>query len=448
MRWCVENASRSLQYTPFRILLGKGKNSGYTVGVMRKPLLILFAALGALGILAVGAFAWRNLRGVGPAVRQPSQDITQLLPEARPATSDQPAAPSGNTTNLPLKLPEGFSISVFVKGLGAPRVLLRDTGGTLLASIPSDGRVVALPDKNADGVADEVINVLQGLNRPHGLATRCATRCQLYVAETGQVAVYDYDPATFETQNKKTIASLPSGGGHFTRTLLLLPDNRLLISVGSSCNVCNERDDRRAKILVVDADGNNLRTFASGLRNAVFMALHPLTKKIWVTEMGRDLLGDDIPPDEINIVEDGKNYGWPICYGKNVHDTAFDKNTYVRAPCTEPFEMPSHIDLPAHSAPLGLAFVPQEGWPTEYHGNLLLAFHGSWNRSTPTGYKLVRFRLDAQGNALGMEDFISGWLQADGTALGRPVDILAEPDGTLYVSDDKAGVIYRVTAPK
>lgn len=414
---------------------------------MRKPLLLLFAALGTIGILAVGAFAWRNLRGVGPAVRQPSQDITQLLPETQPTAGDR-TTPSGNTTNLPLKLPDGFSISIFAKGLGAPRVLLRDTGGTLLASVPGEGRIIALPDRNNDGVSDETVIVLKDLNRPHGLATRCNPRCQLYVAETDHAAVYDYDPATFTAQNKKTSVRLPSGGNHFTRTLLLLPDNKLLVSVGSSCNVCNEQDERRAKILVVDADGGALRTFASGLRNAVFMALHPVTKKIWVTEMGRDLLGDNIPPDEINIVEDGKNYGWPICYGKNVHDAAFDKNTYVRAPCTEPFEMPSHIDLPAHSAPLGLAFVPNEGWPAEYRGNLLLAFHGSWNRTVPTGYKIVRFRLDAQGNALGMEDFISGWLQNDGTALGRPVDLLAESNGTLYISDDKAGVIYRVTAPK
>ena len=391
-------------------------------------------------------------------MRKPSRDIAQLL-QTRLTGSERPSLSLGNTTNFPLTLPDGFSISIFAKGLGAPRVLLRDTGGTLLTSIPGDGRVVALPDKHNDGVADETITVLDGLNRPHGLATRCAQKCQLYVAETDQVAVYDYDPVTLKAQNKKTIVRLPAGGNHVTRTLLLLPDTTLLVSVGSSCNVCNEKDDRRAKILTADLDGSNVRVFASGLRNAVFVTLHPQTKKVWVTEMGRDLLGDDIPPDEINIVEEGKNYGWPICYGKNVHDTAFDKNTYVRSPCTEPFELPSHIDLPAHSAPLGLAFVPSAGWPAssaerssadwpaEYRGNLLVAFHGSWNRSEPTGYKLVRFRLDAEGNPVSTEDFISGWLQKDGTALGRPVDILAESNGTLFISDDKAGVVYRVTAP-
>ena len=394
---------------------------------MRKRLLIAVLVLGAAGALWAGAFSWKNLRGVGPALRSPSQDITQFLPEA-PPTSRAPSATASpaaarNTTNFPLKLPPGFSISIFAKDLGAPRVLLRDPEGTLLTSIPSQGRVVALPDRNADGVADETVTVLKGLNRPHGLATRCTARCQLYVAETDQVAVYDYDPAALKAQNKKTIARLPGGGGHFTRTLLFLPppnENQLLISVGSSCNVCLEQDERRARILVVDADGSNLRTFAKGVRNAVFMTLHPVTKKVWVTEMGRDLLGDDIPPDEINIVEDGKDYGWPLCYGKNVHDTAFDARLGPRNPCGEPEKVPSFLDIPAHSAPLGLSFLPVDGWPAEYRGNLLVAYHGSWNRSVPTGYKIVRYRLDAQGRPLGEEDLISGWLRSDVTALGRP----------------------------
>ncbi len=419
---------------------------------MRKPLLVLFVSLGVAGALWLGVFSWKNLRGIGPALRSPSQDITQLLPEARP-TSRAPSptaspAVASNTTNFPLNLPPGFAISLFAKDLGTPRVLLRDPNGTLLVSIPAQGRVVALPDRNTDGVADETITVLTGLNRPHGLATRCAPRCQLYVAETDQLAVYDYDAATLKAQNKKTLARLPGGGGHFTRTLLFLPppnEGKLLLSVGSSCNVCAERDERRAKILIVNADGSNLRTFASGLRNAVFMTIHPVTKKVWVTEMGRDLLGDDIPPDEINIVEDGKDYGWPTCYGKNVHDTAFDARLGPRNPCREPEKVPSFVDLPAHSAPLGLAFVPNDGWPAEYRGNLLVAYHGSWNRSVPTGYKIVRYRF-ALDRPLEPEDFIAGWLGSDGTALGRPVDLLSEPGGTLYISDDKAGVIYRVTA--
>ena len=226
-----------------------------------------------------------------------------------------------------------------------------------------------------------------------------------------------------------------------------------MISVGSSCNVCFESDSRRAKILKYDTATGKTTDFAKGIRNAVFLAIHPVTGKIWATEMGRDLLGDDIPPDEINIISSPStssgqnsvpNFGWPICYGKNIHDAVFDKNIYIRNPCMEPFEIGSHIDLQAHSAPLGLAFFPEEGWPEEYWRNLLVAYHGSWNRTVPTGYKIVRFKLDAQGKVLsGPEDFMTGWLTTEG-ALGRPVDILIEPGGKIYISDDKAGVVYLV----
>ena len=194
---------------------------------------------------------------------------------------------------------------------------------------------------------------------------------------------------------------------------------------------------------MVSADGGVLRTFASGLRNPVFMTIHPETKKVWATEMGRDMLGDDLPPDEINIIAKGRNYGWPFCYGKNVHDDDFDPA--MKKSCREPETYPSHIDIPAHSAPLGLSFFPEDGWPAGFRNNLLVAYHGSWNRSVPTGYKIVRYRLDGSGNLLGVDDFVSGWLTKDGTALGRPVDIMVRPGGTIFVSDDKAGVIYRIT---
>ncbi len=158
--------------------------------------------------------------------------------------------------------------------------------------------------------------------------------------------------------------------------------------------------------------------------------------------MGRDRLGDDLPPDEINILQGGRNYGWPYCYGKQVVDTQFENNEMSLSRCQS--SVPAHIDLPAHSAPLGLAFIPEEGWPEEYRLDLLVAYHGSWNRTEPTGYKISRIKLDQQGNFQGEEDFISGWLTPDGGALGRPVDLLALPGGILYISDDKAGVVYRV----
>jgi glucose/arabinose dehydrogenase len=403
---------------------------------MKKALFIILIVLGIAAAVWLSIFYWKNLRGIGPALKAPEQDIAQLIEQADAASGE---------AEMPLRLSAGFSISVFAKGLEKPRVMTLDPAGNLLVSIPSQGRVVALPDKDGDGKADRIVAVFDGLKRPHGLAFRCAPECKLYIAEEDQVAVYDYDQKHLKALRKKKLVDLPSGGFHVTRTLLFLPkpgDDKLLISVGSSCNVCKEDDWRRAKILVLDLKTGDLETFASGLRNAVFMTIHPKTKKVWVTEMGRDLLGDDLPPDEINIVEQGRNYGWPFCYGKNVHDSDFD--TSNTDPCREPEKTSSYIDIPAHSAPLGLAFFPDKGWPEEFRNGLLVAYHGSWNRSVPTGYKIVKYKLDASGKYLGVEDFITGWLTKDGRSLGRPVDIMIRPDGVIFVSDDKAGVIYRI----
>lgn len=328
-------------------------------------------------------------------------------------------------------------MDIFAKNLTNARVIAMDPQGTLIVSLTSQGKVVAL--------TKPVTNILNGLDKPHGLAFKCdASACQLYVAESGAVSVYDYDAATHKATNRNKLFDLPDGGFHFTRTLQFMADGRLLVTVGSDCNICHETDPLRASAQVWD--GKDLKPFAIGLRNSVFMTPGP-DGKIWATEMGRDSLGDDIPPDEINILEEGKNYGWPNCYGQNIHDTNFDKNTYIRNPCMAPFEAPSHIDLQAHSAPLGLAFVPaNSAWPKEYWGNLLVAYHGSWNRSVPTGYEIHRFELDANGNVTKDEPFISGWLDKKGV-LGRPVDLKFGPDGMLYVSDDRQGLVYRVTPP-
>jgi glucose/arabinose dehydrogenase len=409
---------------------------------------LIWAGVGICLIVVItwGAlFYWRNLRGAGPALTPPPQDIAQLM--AKAGKKETLASPAGNTTGYPLKLPPGLSISVFAKDLGHPRVLAMDASGTLLASIPFQGRIVALPDTDGNGKSDEVITVVDNLNRPHGFAFHPQDPRKLCVAEVDQLSVYDYDPQSRKAANKRKIADLPDHGGHWTRTLLFFPDgNRLLISVGSSCNVCLEKDWRNATILVADQDGKNLKIYAKGLRNAVFMARHPATGQVWATEMGRDYLGDNLPPDEIDIIQEGKDYGWPWCYGKQVHEDNFDSAGTKKAFCRE--TVPSYIDIPAHSAPLGLAFVPATpAWPREYHHNMLVAYHGSWNRTIPTGYKVVRFKLDEQGNYLGVEDFITGWLTPDG-ALGRPVDILIRPDGVMYISDDKAGVVYRVTLVK
>ena len=315
---------------------------------MKKAVFTL-TLLCTLAALIWGAvFFWKHLRGIRPALTSPSRDIAALVEKAQA---------DATSVDLPLQLPPGFSISLFAKGLENPRVMVLDSNSTMLVSIPSKGWVVALPDQDRDGIADRAVTVIDGLKRPHGLAFRCAPECRLYIAEEDEVNVCSYDPKNLKAVKLKKIAGLPEGAGHVTRTLLFLPaphDDRLLISVGSSCNVCNEDDWRRSKILAVPADGGKLTVFASGLRNSVFMTVHPRTGKAWATEMGRDLLGDDLPPDEINIIEQGRDYGWPFCFGRNVHDANFDPSRKRR--CGEPETFPSHIDVPAHSAPLGLAF--------------------------------------------------------------------------------------------
>ncbi|MBI2609633.1 PQQ-dependent sugar dehydrogenase [Candidatus Giovannonibacteria bacterium] len=396
---------------------------------MKKILVPLAGIIALLALVYAGAFYWKNLRGVGPVIFSPSDDITEKITE--------------NSADIPLKLPEGFSISVFAKNLPGARVIEFDSLGNMWVSQTSEGQVSLLEVK--DSKVDKQYAVFRNLKRPHGLAFDPEIKTKLYIAEENKIS----SALTYSGAGMEKIIDLPAGGNHFSRTIGFGPDGNLYISIGSTCNVCNESDNRRAKIFSLNTDGSDFKEFAKGLRNSVFFTWHPNSKKMWATDMGRDLLGDDIPPDEINIVENGKNYGWPTCYGKNIHDTNFDKNTYIRNPCMEPFETPSYIDIPAHSAPLGLAFVPQNSnWPDEYKGDLLVAYHGSWNRSTPTGYKIVTMKLSANGDYEGTEDFISGWLTADNRALGRPVDLKFGPDGALYASDDKAGVIYRISYNK
>jgi glucose/arabinose dehydrogenase len=373
-----------------------------------------------------------------------SKAATAPAPEPAPAPSPGTPSAGHNTTGIGLTLQAGLSIDVFASGLVDPRVIAWDPAGNMLVSIPSQGRVVALPDPQNTGVAQGVVEVMTGLNLPHGLAFRSTGAVtQLYIAETDQVAVYDYDRQSMKASNKTKILDLPGGGKHFTRTLQFLPDqDRLLVAVGSDCNVCYESDPRRAAITVCNPDGSNSGVYASGLRNSVFMTVRPGTTEVWATEMGRDLLGDDVPPDEINIITEGGDYGWPTCYGANVHDSQFDPNPSYANPCAG--KTPAHITMQAHSAPLGLDFFPASGWPAGYSGNLVVAFHGSWNRSVPTGDKVVLFRLDAQGNYQSVEDFITGWMQPDGSYLGRPTGA-AFHGNALYVADDVLGYVYRVT---
>jgi len=383
-----------------------------------------------------------------------------------------------------LKISNGFRISIFAKDLFKPRVIAFDSRGNVLISEPQNGRVILLEDRDKDGFAEEKKVLIDNLNLPHGLTFYEDTKSgdtYLYIAETDQVQryLYDTDKSEIKNFNGQNIANLPNEGRHFSRTIDFGPNfritpilkgfreketiskDKLYISVGSSCDTCVESTTwKRAAILESDPIGSFTAEFAGGLRNAVFFTFHPETGQMWATEMGRDNLGDDLPPDEINIIKvadpgdefGARRYGWPFCYGKQIKDTTFNPEEVKRSDIPQDCSQtePSLIDIPAHSSPLGLSFISNQIWPQDWQNNLLVAFHGSWNRTVPRGYKVVRYILDSNGNVLRdskgepqVEDFITGWLDGK-NIFGRPVDLKFGPDSALYISDDALGVIYRV----
>lgn len=390
---------------------------------------ITYIALAVL-ILVGGASLVKNKVGdVGPALDFTSNNSADELDKAAERQSTQ----TGESIKLPLKVEDGWQVGLFAKGTPGARDLEFSPGGTLIVSLTQSGRVVALPDQDRNGQVDEVKTLIQNLKEPHGLAFYNG---QLYVAENNRVVRYHFDEKTLAVKVDKTIIPNLPTGGHDAHTIVFDSSGQLFLKVGSSCNVCIEKDERRATILTSDHDGQGLKVYAEGLRNAPFMVFQPESKELWVTEMGRDWLGDNLPPDEVNIVKEGINYGWPNCYGNQVHDTDFDKNGFD---CRQ--TEPAAHEFPAHSAPLGLAFMPKEFAATN-RGNLLVAYHGSWNRSSPTGYKVVKLNVN-NGKITGPEDFLTGFLEGS-TATGRPVDLIFAKEGSLYISDDKAGAIYIV----
>jgi glucose/arabinose dehydrogenase len=344
--------------------------------------------------------------------------------------SPQPAAgQSGGSDQL--RVPEGFTIAQFAQNLRGVRYLALGPDQAIYASQPASGLIVKLTDRNNDGIADTTITVAQGLHGPFGIAFRGDT---MYVAEERQVIRFDPGRA----QPVRVIANIPAGG-HSTRTILFGPDGKLYLSVGSSCNLCDERDSLRAAVSVFNRDGSGGRIFAKGLRNTVGMAFHPTTGELWGNNNDRDNLGDDIPPEHVNIIKDGRYYGWPQCYlpGK-------PNPEYGSADCSK--VEPPVVSVQAHSAPLGLAFYTGTRFPADFRGDAFMTLHGSWNRSVPTGAKVVRLQVDAEGRRVsGVDDFITGWQRPDGSRWGRPVGLLVLPDGSLLVSDDTGGKIWRVS---
>ncbi len=369
-------------------------------------------------VLMVVALAWWYAPALWPAFG-PAAPLDSAAPS--PSATGSPAAMG------PLTVPPGWTSELLVDGVSGARDLELDQFGNVWVSQTSEGKVSTIYLKDAvAGERPQVATVLSGLRKPHGLAIDPNNPSMLYIAtETAVSRLPTYSDGALEK-----IADLPAGGRHFTRSLVFGTDGRLYVSIGSTCDVCYEKNQEHGSIISMKTDGSDRRIEATGLRNAVYLTIAPETGDMYATEMGRDHLGNSLPPDEVNLIFRDGNYGWPICYGDRVHDTQFDKNVYIRDPCAD--TTPSLIDLPAHVAPLGLAFMSD--------GSLLVAEHGSWNSSVPVGYKVVQYR---PGRVWEPTDFLTGFLN-NGAAIGRPVDVLPMPDGSVLISDDKKGAVWRV----
>jgi glucose/arabinose dehydrogenase len=352
-----------------------------------------------------------------------------------------PADTVGRTTTLggQLSVPAGLKVTYFARDLDGVRFMAVAPDGVLYASQPGRGRVVRLPDDNHDGVADSTVVAVTGLNQPHGLAFH---KGGLYVAATDGVARVALGANGKATGTPVYVNRYSGGGGHWSRTIVFGADSAMYVSVGSSCNLCVEQSSDRAAVLRFNEDGSGKRVFASGLRNAVGLAVEPQTGALWASQNERDELPpnhEDLPPEEINILTDGADYGWPYCYGDRVPNPEY--NDAARCSRT----VPPAAKLQAHSAPLGMVFLARaSALPDSYRGDLLIAYHGSWNRSTPTGAKVVLVHV-SEGKPGAVEDFVTGWQRADGSRWGRPVDVAVASDGSVMISDDDSGAIYRLS---
>ncbi|HZQ92580.1 MAG TPA: PQQ-dependent sugar dehydrogenase [Terriglobales bacterium] len=344
-----------------------------------------------------------------------------------------------------LHLPPGFHISIFAETGAHPRLMAFSPGGVLLATSQSDGLVLAFPDPLHTGKAQRVVKVLEDLDVPHGIAFHNG---KLYIAETNRVVRYDWDEASLKATNPQPILETPRSGMHSTRTIVFA-NGKLYVSIGSSENVTPEKDPRRASVMEFNEDGAGGHVFARGLRNAVGLAYNEKTGTVWAGDNGRDWLGDNLPPEEINdLGKTGGDFGWPYCYGDRVIDPANAAEGARRCPST----IPPKVKYQAHSAPLGIAFYYGSQFPAEYRNSLFVAFHGSWNRSVPTGYKVVRIPLPDGSTPGTPQDFITGWLKPGETKkgewMGRPVGIAFDSQGSMYVTDDASGPIYKITYGK
>lgn len=329
---------------------------------------------------------------------------------------------------------EGYRVSVYAEGLGKARLMQMTPSGDILLTSPNQNVLRILADKDGDGRSDGTEVLLDGLRRVHGIVLDGGT---LYLAEERRVLSVGYDQAAGKIAGEPNVVldGVPGDGGHWTRTIKKGPDGKLYVSIGSSCNVCEEREPWRAS-LIRFTPGETPEVFATGLRNTVGFDWQPGTSALYGVDNGRDWLGDDFPPCELNRIEQGKFYGWPFFNGENRPDP--DVGDRASAQGRDPVA-PVH-EFGAHVAPLSIRFLSRQA-DAQMNGRALVAQHGSWNRSKLAGYQVVM--LTFKGERVIEVPFLWGF-QEGGNVMGRPVDVVEADDGAIYVSDDKAGVIWKV----
>ena len=345
------------------------------------------------------------------------------------------------SAKLPLdliRMPPGFSISIYAEVEDA-RSMALSPGGTLFVGNKSEDKVYAVRDSDGDYVADKKWVLATGLNMPNGVAFSDGA---LYIAENSKISKWDNIESRLGNPGKPTMIydKYPTEAHHGWKYIAFGPDGKLYVPIGAPCNICESTEPIYASITRMNPDGSGLEIFANGVRNTVGFTWHPQTKEIWFTDNNRDSMGDDLPPCELNTApKAGMHFGFPYCHGGTIPDPEFGKKRV----CSD-FTAPAK-NLGAHVAPLGLKFYMGDMFPDAYKGQLFIAEHGSWDRSRKVGFKLSLVRVE-DSKVVAYEPFATGWLkEGEQKAWGRPVDVLVLYDGSLLVSDDRAGAIYRIS---
>lgn len=346
----------------------------------------------------------------------------------------------GSTSAAPvleaLRVPPGFTIRVYADEVPGARSMTLSPAGTLFVGTRREGKIYAVVDADRDFRAERIITLAQGLRMPNGVAFRDGS---LYVAEVSRILRFADIERDLE---KPPVAELvssryPEDEHHGWKFIAFGPDGKLYVPVGAPCNVCRPEDEINATITRLDPDGSGQEIFARGVRNTVGFDWHPTTGELWFTDNGRDWLGENSPPDELNRAPSpGLHFGFPFCHGRGLADPDYGHER----DCSE--FTPAALELGPHVAALGMRFYQGGQFPEKYRNGIFIAEHGSWNRKEPIGYRVMFIAME-EGKPVSYEVFAEGWLR-DGIASGRPVDIEILSDGSLLVSDDKAGRIYRI----